>query len=68
MIILREEGSCFVSEQVVKYEFEEGKIGLLKIIDPITNRLMSSSCHEYNNIKGQFIKIFCELNEWNNQL
>ena len=43
-------------------------MGLLKIIDPITNRLMSSSCIEYTNIKIEFKRISRELESWREQI
>jgi len=45
VIQIGEEGCCFVDEKIYKYDFEDCKVGLLKIIDPITGRLMSSSCN-----------------------
>ena len=48
--MLKEEGSCFIGEEHI--EMEEGKVSLMRIVDPISGRLMNSSCNEYNNIKA----------------
>jgi DNA polymerase sigma len=56
-IRLQEEGNCFIDDLLIRHEIEEGKVGLLKIVDPITARLMSSSCHEYSNIRAEFRRI-----------
>jgi hypothetical protein len=41
---------------------EDGKRSLLRLMDPITHRMMSSSCNEYTNIKTEFRRILGELN------
>jgi DNA polymerase sigma len=64
VVTLKNLGHCFVDENNIKYENDEGKRGLLKLIDPITGRLMSSSCLEYNNIKIEFRRILAEMASW----
>jgi hypothetical protein len=34
-----------------------GKAGLLRIIDPLTSQLMSSSCHQYEAIRGELRRV-----------
>lgn len=34
---------------------------LLKIVDPLSGKIMSSSCYQYNNIKAEFRRIKNEI-------
>lgn len=40
---------------------EEGKKSLLRLMDPITETMMNSSCNEYANIRAEFRRILNEF-------
>lgn len=63
MIWLREEEPCFVEEAEWegRGEEREGKKSPLRLVDPITGRLMSSSCHQYPAIRHNLRQIYEEL-------
>lgn len=48
-------------EDEVSVVVEDGKRSLLRLMDPITSKMMNSSCNEYNNIKAEFRRILSEL-------
>lgn len=58
-VIWLQEERCF-------YKVEElnciGKAGLLRIIDPLTSQLMSSSCHQYEAIRGELRRVLEGIN------
>ncbi len=61
IVWLRKVGPCFVHEDEVSVVVEDGKRSLLRLMDPITSKMMNSSCNEYNNIKAEFRRILSEL-------
>lgn len=60
-ISLREEGNCFINlEQNLNISSLSEEIitsNPLRIIDPLSTKLISSSCFQYNNIKAEFKRI-----------
>lgn len=68
-ILLRDEGNCFISiEETLHLIEKEGNAyeldvmnNLLRIFDPLNNRIMSGSCFQYNQIKVEFRRIFKEI-------
>lgn len=64
VVMLKHEGHCFVDEHQMNGEYDDSKKSLLKLVDPITGRLMNSSCLEYNNIRIEFKRILGQLVVW----
>ena len=59
-ITLRDEGSCYISFEESLSISKMSKIILsnpLRIIDPLSSNIMSSSCSQYNFIKAEFRRI-----------
>jgi hypothetical protein len=65
VVTLGEDQRCFVSNEEAKESFElTDQIlfnNLLKIIDPLNGKLMSSSCFQFNCIKAEWRRIRGEI-------
>lgn len=58
VVVLRDDSSCFIGneEALIDFELADQLLfnNLLKIIDPLNGKLMSSSCYQYNLIKAEW--------------